>query len=72
MQKSSGKDEGLLYMSLNQDQTCLVVGTEKGFKLYDTIPFKLRYQRGKFRIYKKNKFLNFSFGRWYRDYRNDV
>ena len=46
MQKSQ-KDEGLLYMSLNQDQSCLVVGTENGFKLYDTIPFKLRYQRGK-------------------------
>ncbi len=41
------KDEGLLYMSLNQDQSCLVVGTEKGFRVYDTIPFKLRYQRGK-------------------------
>ena len=46
MQKSQ-KDEGLLYMSLNQDQSCLVVGTENGFKLYDTLPFKLRYQRGK-------------------------
>ena len=39
--------EDLLYMSLNQDQTCLVVGTENGFKVYDTIPFKLRYQRSK-------------------------
>ena len=47
MQNSSMNDEGLLYMSLNQDQTCLVVGTEKGFRLYDTIPFKLRYQRSK-------------------------
>ena len=34
-------------MSLNQDQSSLVVGTEKGFRLYDTIPFKLRYQRSK-------------------------
>jgi len=47
MQNSPMKDEGLLYMSLNQDQTCLVVGTEKGFRLYDTVPFKLRYQRSK-------------------------
>ena len=39
------KDDGLLYLSLNQDQTCLVVGTETGFRLYDTIPLKLRYQR---------------------------
>jgi hypothetical protein len=44
------KDEGLLYMSLNQDQSCLVVGTEKGFRVYDTIPFKFRYQRGKTKI----------------------
>jgi len=43
----TSKNEGLLYMSMNQDQTCLVVGTEKGFKLFDTNPFKLRYHRGK-------------------------
>ena len=43
----NSKEDNLLYISLNQDQTCLVVGTEKGFKVYDTIPFKLRYQRGK-------------------------
>ena len=43
----TSKEDNLLYISLNQDQTCLVVGTEKGFKVYDTIPFKLRYQRGK-------------------------
>ena len=39
------KDDGLLYLSFNQDQSCLVVGTETGFRIYDTIPFKLRYQR---------------------------
>ena len=33
MQKSQ-TDEGLLYMSLNQDQSCLVVGTENGFNKY--------------------------------------
>lgn len=42
---STNKDQGLLYMSLNQDQTLLIVGTERGFKLYDTIPFKLKYER---------------------------
>ena len=39
------KDDGLLYLSLNQDQSCLVVGTETGFRVYDTVPLKLRYQR---------------------------
>ena len=43
--QNNPKDDGLLYLSLNQDQTCLVVGTETGFRLYDTIPLKLRYQR---------------------------
>jgi len=46
MDNNSAKDEGILYISFNQDQTCLVVGTENGFKLFDIIPFKLRYQRG--------------------------
>ena len=45
MQKS--QDDGLLYISLNQDQSCLVLGTENGFKVYDSIPIKLRYQRSK-------------------------
>ena len=43
--QNNPKDDGLLYFSINQDQTCLVVGTEKGFRLYDLIPLKLRYQR---------------------------
>ena len=47
MQNSQSQDDGLLYMSLNQDQSSIVVGTENGFKVYDTIPLKLRYQRGK-------------------------
>ena len=41
--QNNPKDDGLLYFSINQDQTCLVVGTEKGFRLYDLIPLKLRY-----------------------------
>lgn len=47
MANNSTNDDALLYISLNQDQSCLVVGTEKGFKVYETIPFKLRYQRSK-------------------------
>ena len=38
-------NDGLLYLSLNQDQTCLVAGTENGFRVYDLIPFKFRFQR---------------------------
>jgi len=66
MSKKSPNSEGLLYMSLNQDQSCIVVGTEKGFKVYDTIPFKLRYQRSKT---NNIKFIYiFSFGRRYWNY----
>ena len=43
--QNNQKDDGLLYLSFNQDQTCLVVGTETGFRLYDIVPLKLRYQR---------------------------
>ena len=38
-------NDGLLYLSFNQDQTCLVAGTENGFRVYDLIPFKFRFQR---------------------------
>lgn len=44
---SSKKEEGLLYMTFNQDQSKIVVGTERGFKIFDTIPFKLKYERSK-------------------------
>ena len=43
--QNNPKDDSLLYLSINQDQSCLVVGTESGFRLYDLVPFKLRYQR---------------------------
>jgi hypothetical protein len=43
----NAQKDNLLYMTFNQDQTCIVIGTETGFKVYDTIPIKLRYQRGK-------------------------
>ena len=59
MSKKSPNSEGLLYMSLNQDQSCIVVGTEKGFKVYDTIPFKLRYQRSKQNNIKYYLYLQF-------------
>lgn len=44
---SSFRDEGLLYFSFNQDFTCLVAGTERGFKIYNTNPFGLKYERSK-------------------------
>ena len=33
----------LLWVDVNQDQSCFVVGTEFGFRVYTLDPFKLRY-----------------------------
>jgi len=39
-----GRSE-LLFCNFNQDQTCLIVGTTKGFSVYRTNPFTLCYQQ---------------------------
>eukprot|EP00927_Polykrikos_kofoidii_P021977 TRINITY_DN20652_c0_g1_i3.p1 TRINITY_DN20652_c0_g1~~TRINITY_DN20652_c0_g1_i3.p1 ORF type:complete len:430 (+),score=69.43 TRINITY_DN20652_c0_g1_i3:123-1412(+) len=35
----------ILYMSFNQDFTCFVCGTETGFRVYSTDPFRLMHRR---------------------------
>lgn len=35
----------ILYCSFNQDFTCFVVGTENGFRVYSTDPFRLTFRR---------------------------
>lgn len=35
----------ILYISFNQDYTCFVCGTETGFRVYSTDPFRLTYRR---------------------------
>lgn len=35
----------ILYISFNQDFTCFVCGTETGFRVYSTDPFRLTYRR---------------------------
>ena len=44
---SSFKDDGLLYISFNQDFSCFVAGTERGFKIYNSYPFALKHERSK-------------------------
>lgn len=35
----------ILYISFNQDQSCFVCGTETGFRVYHTDPFRLTFRR---------------------------
>ena len=35
----------ILNISFNQDNSCFSVSTEKGFKIYETIPFKKEYEK---------------------------
>jgi hypothetical protein len=39
-------DDGILYVTFNQDASCFAVGTERGFKIYNTFPFKDNFERG--------------------------
>lgn len=45
-------DDQLNYINFNQDASCLMVGTEKGFKIFHTSPFKDSVERS---IDKSNK-----------------
>lgn len=38
----------VLYLSLNQDQTCLAVGTTHGFNIFSLDPLKERFHKGLF------------------------
>jgi len=40
-------EDRMLYISYNQDTTGFSVGTEKGFKIFNTYPFELCYERSK-------------------------
>jgi len=38
----------LLYLNFNQDNTCISLGTDKGFIIYNISPFKEMYKRSKY------------------------
>ncbi len=37
----------ILCISFNQDYSCMAAGTEKGFYIFNTNPFKKKFFRGK-------------------------
>jgi hypothetical protein len=42
----STTDDQMLCMTFNQDNSCFAVGTERGFQIYNTYPFKDKFERG--------------------------
>lgn len=43
----SKKQDEILYLSFNQDQGCFSAGTQTGFRVYNTKPFKDQFVRSK-------------------------
>lgn len=63
-------EDQMLFVTFNQDASCFAVGTEKGFKIFNSFPFKDSFERSK--IYKKNLKVNkYKRSRWrHRNSRN--
>lgn len=44
---SQPPSEQILFVGFNQDQGCFTLGTSKGFRIFNTHPFKDTFHRGK-------------------------
>ena len=42
---SLNSNEQILYTTFNQDSSCIAIGTEKGFKIFNTSPLKDNFGR---------------------------
>lgn len=40
-------DDQMLYATFNQDASCFAIGTERGFKIFNSYPFKDSFERRK-------------------------
>ena len=43
--KEEIEDENILYISFNQESSCFCIGTESGFRIYNSYPLKLSCKR---------------------------
>ena len=46
MNDTAQVEDQMLYVSFNQDSSCFALGTERGFKVYSSFPFKDKYNKG--------------------------
>jgi hypothetical protein len=65
--------EKILFVGFNQDQGCFTVGTNNGFRIFNTFPFKDTFHRGNF-FYLRFKILEFEGGIGYIEllYRTNI
>jgi len=52
-------EDQMLFVTFNQDSSCFAVGTEKGFKIFNSFPFKDSFERSKFYFLKLKSNQNF-------------
>lgn len=43
--QNSKNEENMLYVNFNQDNSCFAIGTEKGFHIYNSYPYKEIFNR---------------------------
>lgn len=50
-------EDQMLYVTFNQDASCFAVGTEKGFKIFNSFPFKDSFERSNNNPLDKKQFI---------------
>ena len=45
--RTPGGANEICHIGFNQEQDCFAVGTQSGFRIYNTIPFRGQFVRGK-------------------------
>ena len=51
MEQTNSNMDTILSISFNQDASCFAAGTERGFRIFNTFPYKDNFERGRNFIY---------------------